>query len=480
MTLDNLFLLFSTLEDVLWGYFCVPVLVILGGYLTWLSGAVQIRFFPQVIKTFIGFFRVKETPEAGVHPLKAFFACVGGCVGISNIVGITTAVQIGGPGALLWVWITAILGMIVKYAEVYLGLQYRVPNGKGNYNGGPMFFLRYVFKGAWAPTLVSLFLCIYGVEIYQFSVITHSVSSNLGLPTIVVVALLLILVIVAGNGGVKRVGSISSAIIPFFVVLYVGMGAWVLWDMAGEIPRVIREVISGAFSGHAVAGGFVGSALIQTISQGVRRSCYSSDIGIGYASVVHSESVAKIPEQQASLVIFDIFVDSFLICTTSLSLILCANVWQEPLPAEQLVQNVLSLYFPFMQFFMPLFLFLLGYCTINVYFCVGLKCAESLSPRFGRKAYFTYAILMLALFSFIEPIQAQSVMTISGGLLLLINCYGIFKLRHQISWALDRKEPETSPSRPLPEPIPEQLPEQLIETYVAQPQPLTTMTLVLD
>lgn len=440
MTLDTFFSSLSAFEDILWGYLCVPILIILGGYLTWISGAVQIRLFPKVLKTFASFFRLKERNRDEVHPLKAFFACMGGCVGIGNIVSITTAVQIGGPGALLWVWFAAILGMIVKYSEVYLGLRYRIQNKHGGYDGGPMFFLRNVFSGSWAPVVVSLFLCIYGVEIYQFSVVTHSVSANFNIPPIAVVAILLFLVMFAGYGGVKRVGSISSAIIPFFVIVYVGMGSWVLWDMWEEVPRVINEVLKGAFSGHAAAGGFIGSCLMQTISQGVRRSCYTSDIGIGYASVIHSESLAKIPEQQASLVIFDIFIDTFLVCTTSLTLILCSGIWQEAVPAEMLVQNVLALYFPFMNLFMPFFLFLLGYCTINAYFCVGLKCAEYLSPAFGRKIYFVYGATMLVLFSFVEPAQAQMVMTVAGGFLLLLNCYGIFRLRHQISWALDRGE----------------------------------------
>jgi len=434
--LDQLFIYLESFEDILWGYFGVPVLMILGIYLTFYSNFFQIRKFPYVVKTFIGFLRLKQTDERGVHPLKAFFACVGGCVGVGNIAAICTAVQIGGPGALFWIWVTAIVGMILKYAEVYLGLLYRVPNAHGEYNGGPMYFLQKVFKSSWVPSLVCLMLCIYGVEIYQFSIVTTSISSNLGINQLVVVFGLLGLVIFAGSGGVQRVGSISSAVIPFFVVLYVGMGLWVLFNNLTVIPTVLGEVFSTAFTGSAATGGFVGSSFLVAISQGVRRGCYTGDVGVGYASVIHSESSAKVPQAQASLVIFDIFLDTFVICTTSIMLVLVTGVWSEAPDGAMLVQSALAQYFPHMNYFMPFFLFLLGYSTINAYFCVGLKCAEYLSPKFGRPAYYVYAVVALFTFSFVSTYQAQIVMTIVGGALLLINCYGIFRLRHEISFEL--------------------------------------------
>lgn len=422
-------------EDHLWGYLCVPALLLLGIYLTIQSNFFQVRKLPHIIKMFAGYLKVRDHGR-GVHPLKAFFACVGGCVGVGNIVGICTAVQIGGPGSLLWIWLTALAGMLIKYSEVYLGLRYRVPNNEGGYNGGPMYFLQRVFKGSWAPKLVCLLLCVYGVEVYQFSVITESISTNLSINQYVVIFGMLALVLFAGMGGVRRVGNISSAVIPVFVVLYVGMGAWVLFNNLGAIPAMFAQVLGSAFTGSAALGAFAGSLLMTTISEGVRRGCYTGDLGVGYASVIHSESQVKVPQEQAALVIFDIFLDTFVICTTSVMLILLTGVWKEPLQTGMLVQTALGQYFPYMNFFMPLFLFLLGYSTINAYFVVGLKCAQFLSPTRGRKIYFTYAALSLILFSFGGVTQAQSVMTITNGLLLLINCYGIFRLRNEVSYDL--------------------------------------------
>lgn len=426
-------------EELLWSYFGVPIVMILGLYLTYKSNFIQIRKLPFVFKTFFGYMKPREQCEKGVHPLKAFFAAVGGCVGIGNIVGICTAVQLGGPGALFWIWVTALAGMILKYSEVYLGLRYRVTNENGGYNGGPMYFLKKVFKGSWVPKLVCVLLCIYGVEVYQFSVITHSVSTNWGVNSYLVIGTLLVLVIFAGSGGVKRVGTISSMTLPLFILVYVGMGSWVLVNNITVLPEVFMQVITSAFTGHAAVGGFVGAGVMAAMSHGIRRGCYTGDVGVGYASVIHSESSVQQPEKQAVLAIFDIFLDTFIICTTSILLVLTTQLWHEPIEAGLLVQTALGQYFPYMEVFMPVFLFLLGYNTINAYFCVGLKCADHLAPRYGRAIYYAYAVTALLIFSFMGTSQAQTVMAIAGVSLLIINGYGIFRLRHEISFDFDNE-----------------------------------------
>lgn len=434
-----------SIENVLWSFIGVPIVLFLGIYLSLSSNFVHIRKFPTVVKTFLKFFKRGDTNERGVHPLKTFFACIGGSVGVGNVVGVCTAVQLGGPGALFWIWVTATAGAIVKYAEVYLGMLYREQDNKGGYRGGPMYYLQKAFKTSSIATIVSFLLCIYGVEIFQFGVVTKSISHNFELNHLSVVVIMLLMVLFAGSGGVRRVGTIASALIPFFVFTYVGMGTWILLHNFSLLPEIFMQIIQSAFSGHAAVGGFAGSTLMLAASQGVRRGCYSGDIGIGYASVIHSETSATVPEKQASLVIFEIFVDTFTVCTTSVLLVLITGTWQENLEGTMLVQMALSQYFSYMHYFMPLFLFLVGYATINAYFCVGLKCADFISPKMGRKLYFVYAAVSLLFFSFFDPTLAQSVMAIAGGLLLVVNCYGIFQLRKDISYNLEgSKHPETS------------------------------------
>lgn len=437
--MDNFFYYLELFEDHLWGFIGVPLVILLGLYLTFFSNFMQIRRFPAILRAFFELMTVRNSSNAkGVHPIKAFFASVGGCVGVGNVVAICTAVQFGGPGALFWIWITALMGMVIKYSEVFLGLRFRVPNSEGSYDGGPMYFLQHAFKGKTMAVMAAILLCVYGVEVAQFRIVTLSITNNIDINEYFVIATFLFLVIFASAGGVQRVGSISSAVIPVFVVLYVGMGSWVLFNNLGEIPAVLSEVFSSAFTGSAAAGGALGSALMKTMSEGMRRGCYTGDIGIGYASIIHSESSATVPEKQASLAVVDIFLDTYIICTTSVMLILVTGVWDSSMPSALLVQSALGQYFPYMNFFMPFFLFLLGYSTINAYFCVGLKCAKFIWPTYGKAIYYIYAIAALVFFSFFDSTKAQTLMGIAGGLLLLINCIGIFKLRHMLSFNIDQ------------------------------------------
>lgn len=438
--IEQIFSVLDLFEDSLWGYVAVPLLMFVGLTLTLQSNFFQFRKLPHVIKLFFGLLKFRQHNERGIHPLKAFFASVGGCVGIGNIAGICTAIQIGGPGALFWIWVTAILGMMIKYSEIYLGLRYRVQNEKGGYNGGPMYFLQHAFKSSWIPKFICILLCIYGVEVYQFSLVTESIVTNWGVDKYIVIAVLLGLVLFATSGGIKRVGSISSATVPLFVFLYIGMGLWVLINNITVIPTVIGEVFVNAFSGGAAVGGFIGSTMMMAMSQGARRACYTGDLGVGYASVIHSESSMKVPQEQAALAIFDLLLDSFVVCTTSIILILVTDVWHEPIGAGMLVQTALGQYFPYMHLFMPFFLFLLGFATLNAYFCVGLKCAEFLSPKFGRFVYYIYAVAALVACYFIGVNEAQTLMTVANGLLLVINCWGIYRLRHKISYTLEEIE----------------------------------------
>lgn len=429
--LAELFVLLEGFENLLWEYIGIPVIFILSIVLTVRSRFFLIRRFPQIAKLF---WHCSTRPMSGdgIHPLKAFFTCVGGCIGIGNIVGICTAVQIGGPGALFWVWVTAICGAMMKYSEVYLGIRHRQSNDKGQYHGGPMYFLQKATRWRWVPGLVAILICVYGVEVYQFSVVVESVSINFGLNKFLVSMTLLGLVLAAVSGGIRRVSTISSIIVPVFVLAYLGAGSWILWQHLDTIPLVLKEVFVQAFSPSSAAGGLAGGSIALTMSQGVRRGCYTGDLGIGYASIVHSSSSGLSAVEQASLTVFDIILDTFVICTVSIMLILVTGVWREPITPELLVQSAFSAHFTGMEIIMPIFLALVGFSTVITYFCVGTTCARYVSPRYGTGTFYLYAVLALASCCFIDTAQAQTLMAIAGGLLLLINGAGIFCLRKEI------------------------------------------------
>ncbi len=448
MSVEEIFSYLQRFDNALWNFVGFPAIILFGFYLSYKANFIHLRKLPYVFKSFFKLLTVRKS-ESGVHPLKAFFASVGGCFGIGNMVAICTAVQVGGPGALFWVWIAAIAGMILKYSEIYLGMRYRVPNDRGGHNGGPMFFLQKVFKSSVVPKIAALLLCVYGVEIYQFSVMTKSIAYNFEIDSLLVSVITLTLIVIVASGGVKRVGRISSVVIPVFILLYLSMGFWVLWQNIGLLPGVLKTILTSAFTGHAAIGGFAGSSFMMAISYGIRRGCYSGDIGIGYASVIHSESCLKTPEKQALLAIFDVFLDTFVISTTSILLILVTGTWQQPLPEIVLVQHALQQYFPYTNYFMPVVLYFLGYTTIIAYFCVGLKCAKHIHRTWGKPVYFTYAVVSMLLFSFVESREALLIMSITGALLLMINLYGIFRMRHEISFDFHEEEKEVPATVPV-------------------------------
>lgn len=425
--------LLNSLDNALW-CLALPALFFLGIFLSLKSRFIQFRQFPAIAKYFFRSLTKEEKKGEGVHPLKAFFACIGGCMGIGNIVAVCTAAQLGGPGALFWIWIAAMVGMILKYSEVYLGMRHRVSDGRGGFRGGPMYYLQKVCKSNWIPKTASVLLCIYGVEIYQFSVVTNNIAINVECDKYLIALVLIGLVIMVSRKGVQSVGRIASIGIPFFILSYLGMALWIIIQNFHEIPALAYLIIHSAFEGHAAVGAFAGSSLLLTMSHGIRRSCYAGDVAVGYASIIHSETSESKPENQASLAILEIFIDSFVICTTSLILVLITGVWNQPLDASMLVQQALSQYFPGMAIFMPLLLLVLGFTTIVAYFCAGIKCAEYLSPTFGRKIYYFYATIALMIFATQESSHALCVLSITAALLLLMNLYGIFRLRHDLGF----------------------------------------------
>jgi AGCS family alanine or glycine:cation symporter len=251
----------------------------------------------------------------------------------------------------------------------------------------------------------------------------------------------------AARGGIGLVGTICSWIIPVFFTLYYSMGLWVCAMNYDKIPQMFADVFYYAFTPHASLGGVAGGWII-TSSQGIRRGCYSSDVGVGYASVIHSESSTHRPETQASLANVDIFLDAFLICTMRMVLVLLTGHWQDSIDATHLVQTALADYFPYMHIFMPVFLVLLGYSTVIAYFCVGHKAAEFLGGSKARTVYNLGACISLFLFSFVTTSQALTVMSITQLCLVAVNLLGIYRLRNELSYDVIAPESFTEVDSP--------------------------------
>lgn len=437
MVMNEILSLVQGFDNFLWTYVGVSLIVVSGLYFSFASGFVQVFGLRRCMGNFIDSLRRPGSRELrGTAPVYVFFASLGGCIGIGNVVAIAVTVQIGGPGALVWVWLAAFLGMILKYAEVYLGIRFRVENNLGSYDGGPMYFLRYAFpKIPLIADVMALLMCIYGAEVYLFGVVKESLVLNFSLPETGVVLALLAAVWLTVIGGVNRVGAVSSWLLPIFMTFFLLMVGYVLWANANKIPDLMALIFRSAFSGQAAFGGFAGSTLMLTMSRGISSACYSGDVGIGYASIIHAETNINEPEKQASLAIVGIFIDTIVVCSAVMLLVLVSGVWENAtMPGSMLVQKALEVYFPYMHIFMPIFIFMLGFSTITAYLVAGIKSAKFLSPKIGKQVFVILASLAFVFFSYYESSIAMALMYSAGGLLIMINISGIFVLRKYVKY----------------------------------------------
>lgn len=434
MNIGELFFsVLKTLDYWLWTYICSTLILCAGLFYTFRSRGYQFKVLGNLYKNIKTIKNETNHGSAGVHPLRLFFASAGGMIGLGNIVSIVAAVTVGGPGSIFWLWVASLAGMLIKYCEIYLGITYRVKNAQGCYDGGPMYYLKAAFNNNLIPVIVCVLLCIYGVEVYQFTVITDSIVEAFGIDRLTTILILLILVLYVTLGGVRRVANICSTLVPIFMLSYTSVCLWVIGSHYAKLPDIFSTILKSAFNGHAAVGGFVGSSILLAIQYGTSRAVYSGDIGIGYDSIMQSETCVKDPKMQAHMAIYAVFMDTF-VCTMTLLLIVVTDTWTLNLLPSQYVATALKPYIPYSEIFMLVLFFLTGFTTIISFFIVGIKCARYLSPKFGYWIYVLYASFAFVFFSFRDQTQVMLIMCVSGGLLMIFNVIGILKLRKIIKF----------------------------------------------
>ncbi len=434
VNITPLFCFLSAIESFYWSYIGFTLVTLMGIYLTFRSNFYQFKVIAHPLRTIKAVQKSAEGGE-GINPFRVYFASVGGMVGLGNIVLVITAVTAGGPGALFWLWIASFCGMVIKYAEIYLGMKFRVDDGREGHHGGPMVYLQKAFSNKTlsrvVPTIFCILLALYGVEIAQFLVVADVFADTFSLHRPVVVGCLLALSLYGGFGGIRRLANISTALMPPFIVGYVIACLYIIGTYILDLPGVLADVFESAFTGHAAVGGFVGSSMMMALQLGTARAVYSGDLGMGYDSIIQSESKAKDPAPQACLSIFGVATD-MLVCTMSILVVLVTGLWKTDVEACHAVSTALSQFFPYTSVFMAILIFIAGYTTIIAYLAVGEKAMQWLFPMRGRRLYFVFAASCFITFSFFEQCHAVTVMSLTGGLIVLTNLLGIWNLRHEI------------------------------------------------
>ncbi len=310
-------------NDFVWGPIMLALLVGTGVFLTFRTGWVQVRRFGYIMRNTVGsLFRKKGQTDHGsnLSPFQAVTTALAGTVGTGNIAGVTGAIFIGGPGAVFWMWVSAFFGMCTKYAEIALALKFRDTGADGVHKGGPMYYIENGLgkNWKWLAVVFALLggLASFGIgNIAQSSEIAGAVSGLFGLDPMVTGIALTVLVGVVVLGGVKRIGQVTSLLVPFMSVFYVAAGIVVILMRITDIPGVFAAIFSSAFSFEAVGGGVFGYAIMIAMKNGFARGVFSNEAGLGSAPIAHAASSTEEPAEQAIWGVFEVFFDTIVICS---------------------------------------------------------------------------------------------------------------------------------------------------------------------
>lgn len=320
----------SFLNGLVWG---PPMLILLMGtgvLLLFVTRAVQFRHIGTALAEVLGKLRQRKAGAGNVTPFQAVATALASTVGVGNIAGVATAITLGGPGALFWLWVSGLLGMGTKYAEIVVAMHYRERDAKGIMRGGAMYTLKKRGLG-WLGAIFALLTAVaaFGIgNMVQANSVAHSLQATFGVSPSIVGGILVIVAGIVILGGIKRIAAFAEILVPFMAILYLVGGLVLLVMNAGRIPEALRMVFDGAFNGTAATGGFAGATIMLAMRYGVARGLFSNEAGLGSAPMVHAAAETDHPVRQGLYGIFEVFVDTILICTTTGLVVLVSGAWQ--------------------------------------------------------------------------------------------------------------------------------------------------------
>ena len=387
----------TAVNNFIWG---VPAMVCIFGvglYLSIRTNFLQIRKFPYAIKTTLGrIFRKRDASDGAITPFQAVCTALAATVGTGNIAGVAGAIAIGGPGAIFWMWVSALFGMCTKYAEVTLAVHYREINANGELVGGPMYYIKNGLskKWHWLAYLFAAFgvLTVFGTgnatqvntittainsALLNYNVISESAVSTSNLIIGIIIAILIAMILL---GGIKRIGHVTEKLVPFMALLYILLGLGVILLNIQNVPAVFASIFRGAFQPRAVTGGIVLS-MFTSLKKGVSRGIFSNEAGLGTGSIAHACADTKKPVKQGMFGIFEVFTDTIVICTLTALVILCSGVpvhYGQAAGAELTISGFTATYGGWSSIFTAVALCSFAFSTIIGWGLYGSRCIEFL------------------------------------------------------------------------------------------------------
>ena len=405
----------GVVNGFIWGIPAMICIIGIGLYLSIGTGFIQIRRFVYAIKHTLGkVFDKKEAESGAMTPFQAVCTALAGTVGTGNIAGVAGAIAIGGPGAVFWMWISALLGMCTKFSEVVLAVHFRERNDKGDWVGGPMYFIKNGLPKKWhfLAVLFSIFgmVAVFGTgNATQVNTIVTAIDSvftsynlaeaeglgtiNLALGIFIAVCVALVLL-----GGIRRIGSFTEKLVPFMAVFYIILAVGVVIMNIGRVPGVFASIFGGAFDPRAFTGGVVGS-MFTSMRRGVSRGIFSNEAGLGTGSIAHASADTGHPVQQGLFGIFEVFTDTIVICTLTSLVILCSGidiVFGQAAGADLTIAGFIASYGRWVSIFTAVALICFAFSTTIGWGLYGSRCVEFLfGTRVIRPFMVVYALVSI-------------------------------------------------------------------------------------
>ena len=384
------------LNGILWGPFMLIMIVGVGLYFTIRLKGIQFTQFGRACREIWNKIRfVDEKDKGDISPFKALTTAIASTVGVGNIAGVATAIALGGPGAIFWMWVTGVLGMVTNYAEVTLGVHYREFRG-GVVAGGPMYYIKNGLKWPWMAVVFSIFgaLAALGIgNMVQANSMADVLNSTFGMPHLWTGIILAVLVGVVTLGGIKRIANVCGTLVPVMAIFYIVSALIIIIINIKAVPSAFALIFGYAFRPMSAVGGFTGATLMMTLRWGVARGVFSNEAGLGSTPIAHSTAKVDHPVRQGVWGLFEVFTDTIILCTMTALAIITTGVWTSGVTGASLTAMAFNAGLPNVGgLLVSIAVILFAYSTTIVWCYYGEKCAEYL---FGTKIILPYRIIWL-------------------------------------------------------------------------------------
>ncbi|MGH1538405.1 MAG: alanine/glycine:cation symporter family protein, partial [Gammaproteobacteria bacterium] len=322
--------LLSSLSSFIWGPIMLALLLGVGVYLTIGLKLMPWRKIGHAFKLL--FSKQADKNQGDISPFQALMTALSATIGTGNIAGVATAIFLGGPGAIFWMWVTALFGMATKYGEAVLAVKYREVDSRGKRQGGPMYYIKNGLgdNWKWLGFLFALFgtIAAFGIgNMVQSNSVADALHSNFNVDPMITGIILAILVGLVIIGGVSRIGEVAGKLVPIMAIAYIAGSLLVIFANFGQIGNAFSLIFSSAFSGTAATGGFAGAAVWAAIRFGVARGVFSNEAGLGSAPIAHAAAQTDDPVRQGMIAMLGTFIDTILVCTMTALVIILTGAW---------------------------------------------------------------------------------------------------------------------------------------------------------